>query len=279
MFFPVYPIPDISTEDATSTTTDSVDISSFTFTEQSDIDAAHSHRMRTMRPAMTYEDAMLARQRVDTTTSHSSTLVTDSETTQSTTTDKSTTAINESNEHITRRVFDMNEHDTFESLRTNRPKSNVDTTHIPPDMETTMDEDDEMNEEESEPIPMEDETEEKNSHVENELRGRVISKDDIESIRGRALNISSGADLNPKIQKQQQQQPYSGIVYVTAPTTSSYSPRSSSTFQNDLSNVDIDDIFPNSEHLMPVLTSTTSQDTTCQSKVRCTQQNLKYREI
>lgn len=81
-------------------------------------------------------------------------------------------------------------------------------------------------------------------------RRPVVSKDDIESIRGRALNFTSSE--NP-----QQQQKFSGIVYVTAPTTSSLLSKSSKSFQNDLSNVDmdVDDNFHNNEHLASATTT------------------------
>lgn len=238
---------------------------------------------------MTYEDAMIARQRIDEPTSHSPALVTESEATQSTT-DQSTTpaAINENHEQITRRAFEMNEHHTFESMKTNRPKlgrDHSDTTHNPMMMEEGDDDDVDTNDEESESFPMDDdETEDVDNEEESDVRrpamgkdrSRVISRDDIESIRGRALNITS-ADHH-RILQQQPQQPYSGIVYVTAPTTSAFLPRSSSSFHNDLSNVDIEDIFPNSEHLAAVPTTTPAHDAGCQSKVRyiwCSEMDIK----
>lgn len=261
----------MSTEDVTSTTTEAIDISSFTITDEpSDIDAAHSHRMHTTRPAMTYEDAMLARQRIDEPTSHQSTLVTDTDMSTQSPTNKPMSAIGDSHdhehEHITRRVFEMDEHNAFESMRTNRPKVMVredDAAHHPSLADTVMSEDeDDMADDESESISLDaHDHDEANDHDDNDDtesdhamgeadRSRIISKDDIESIRGRALNISH-VDHSQKVQ-----QPYSGIVYVTAPTTSSFLPRASGAFRNDLSNVDIDDVFSNSEHLEPVTTGT-----------------------
>lgn len=101
--------------------------------------------------------------------------------------------------------------------------------------------------------------------------GRIVvalSNDNIESIRGRALNFSNVERKTPVS---------AGIVYVTAPTTqplpSSAMPRSSKAFSGDLSDVSMDgddsDEFNGSGTMTTTTTTTTSaHDSDCQSKVR-----------
>lgn len=65
-------------------------------------------------------------------------------------------------------------------------------------------------------------------------RTASISKDDIEMMRGRALNINNSEHKRKS----------SGILYVTAPTTESLRPRSRNTFvdgDRELSDVSMDD--------------------------------------
>lgn len=81
-------------------------------------------------------------------------------------------------------------------------------------------------------------------------RSQVVSKDDIESIRGRALNFNK---------TDRKQQKSSGVIYVTAPSIESTSKHSKS-FNDDLSdvNMDNDDMdFHSSEHM---ITTTTAQN-------------------
>lgn len=91
-------------------------------------------------------------------------------------------------------------------------------------------------------------------------RSRVVSKDDIESIRGRALNLTS---------TERRQQSMSGAIYVTAPTL--VMPKASKTFSDDLSDVSMDNDgldFKSGEHMTAVPSPPTPYDLECQSKVR-----------
>lgn len=89
------------------------------------------------------------------------------------------------------------------------------------------------------------------------VRSRVVSKDDIESIRGRALNFTSAENT--------QQQKFSGVVYVTAPTTSSLLSKTSKSLKNDLSDVDMEDNFQSSEQATTTIPLIHELD--CQTKV------------
>lgn len=82
-------------------------------------------------------------------------------------------------------------------------------------------------------------------------RSQVVSKDDIESIRGRAFNFNK---------TERKPQKSSGVIYVTAPSIESTSKHSIS-FNDDLSdvNMDNDDMdFHSSEHM--ATTTTTAQN-------------------
>lgn len=74
-------------------------------------------------------------------------------------------------------------------------------------------------------------------------RTASVSKDDIEMMRGRALNINDS----------EHQRKSSGILYVTAPTTETFRPKSDNSFGGDgnreLSDVSMDDDEPFQTHL------------------------------
>ncbi|XP_031630800.1 putative epidermal cell surface receptor isoform X2 [Contarinia nasturtii] len=92
-------------------------------------------------------------------------------------------------------------------------------------------------------------------------RTRIVSKDDIESIRGRALNLSGV----------EHRQPASGVIYVTAPPTQSM-PKSLKTFSDDLSDVSMDNDgmeVHSSEHIAPTQTATLTHEPECLSKDGC----------
>lgn len=99
--------------------------------------------------------------------------------------------------------------------------------------------------------------------VEND-RSRVVSKNYIESIRGRALNITS-TDM------QMERQQTSAFVFVTP---SSVQPKSMHTFGDDLSDVSMDDDGLDDFHIRSHVEQTTKpstpllHDSECQSKVR-----------
>lgn len=101
-------------------------------------------------------------------------------------------------------------------------------------------------------------------------RSRVVSKDDIESIRGRALNLTNSERKQPTS---------SGVIYVTAPPSapvpSMSIPKSAKTFSDDLSDVSMDNDsmdYQSSEHVAKTTTTTTSTpsipDSECQTEVR-----------
>lgn len=95
-------------------------------------------------------------------------------------------------------------------------------------------------------------------------RSRIVSKNDIESIRGRALNITS---TGMEMERQQT----SAFVFVTP---SSVEPKSKHTFGDDLSDVSMDDggldDFHSRSHVEQITKPSTPliHDSECQSKVR-----------
>lgn len=105
-------------------------------------------------------------------------------------------------------------------------------------------------------------------------RSRVVSKDDIESIRGRALNLTNS---------ERKQSTPGGVIYVTAPppppVPSMSIPKSAKTFSDDLSDVSMDNDsmdFQSSEHVGKTTTTstTTPSISECKAEVRY-RQNMK----
>lgn len=95
------------------------------------------------------------------------------------------------------------------------------------------------------------------STIKSSDRSRIVSKDDIESIRGRALNLNSTDRKSTT----------SGIIYVTAPPSSQ---KPSKTFSDDLSDVSMDNEsmdFHSSEHVVTTAQPSLIHDTECHSKV------------
>lgn len=91
-------------------------------------------------------------------------------------------------------------------------------------------------------------------------RSRVVSKDDIESIRGRALNFNN---------TEQKKQKSSGVIYVTAPPAQPAAKLSKSF--DDLSDVSMDNDgmdFHSSEHTESTAPTPLIHDSECLSKVR-----------
>lgn len=113
-------------------------------------------------------------------------------------------------------------------------------------------------------IPTKSSTISQPNAVENE-RSRIVSKNDIESIRGRALNITS---TGMEMERQQT----SAFVFVTP--SSSVQPKSMHTFGDDLSDVSMDgdglDDFHSRSHVEQTTKPSTPliHDSECQSKVR-----------
>lgn len=107
------------------------------------------------------------------------------------------------------------------------------------------------------------------SVIKSSVRSRVVSKDDIESIRGRSLNLTNN----------ERNHSTSGVIYVTAPpplapVLSMSMPKSAKSFSDDLTDVSMDNDgmdFQSSEHFAQTTTSTTTsssvQDSECRSKV------------
>lgn len=104
-------------------------------------------------------------------------------------------------------------------------------------------------------------------------RSRVVSKEDIESIRGRSLNLTN-TDHKDSIT--------GGVIYVTAPPQSTVSPpakavsKSLKAFNDDLSDVSMDNDNDNTDFQSSEIDSKTSttiasvptvHDSMCQSKV------------
>lgn len=103
------------------------------------------------------------------------------------------------------------------------------------------------------------------SIIKSNDRSRIVSKDDIESIRGRALNLSST----------ERKSSTSGVIYVTAPPTPApaISKSAKSSFSDDLSDVSMDNEsmdFHSSEHVATTAQPSLMHNTECHSKVRQT---------
>lgn len=97
------------------------------------------------------------------------------------------------------------------------------------------------------------------SAIKSNDRSRIVSKDDIESIRGRALNLSS-IEHRPST---------SGMIFVTAPPALVL-PKSSKTFSDDLSDVSMDNEgmdLNSSEHVSATSQLPLIHDSECHSKV------------
>ncbi|XP_055308987.1 putative epidermal cell surface receptor isoform X2 [Sitodiplosis mosellana] len=93
-------------------------------------------------------------------------------------------------------------------------------------------------------------------------RSRVVSKDDIESIRGRALNLSSTESKQPKS---------AGVIYVTVSPVQN-KPMHSKSFSDDLSDVSMDNDgmdLNSSEHMVATTQTSLNHDTKCKSKDDC----------
>lgn len=96
-------------------------------------------------------------------------------------------------------------------------------------------------------------------------RIRVVSKDDIDLIRGRALNLTGKSTT-------------SGVIYVTAPPPAL--PKSSKSFSDDLSDVSMDNDgmdFHSSEHVMTTARTPPIHNSECQSKVCNLNNNFPFR--
>lgn len=245
---------DTSITDTMTSTTENVYMSSIA---EQNADELHSHVEQTTK-MITSTDAITTNQTNEVSTSIPSAINAESDATKQTEKpieEKQNVAISQSNVHGKPSISvdsiekAKHENENMERVSITYATHIPTTTTAPTTTTPTVDSETEMQEQQTKSnLATSTSTASPIRKINENDRRQVVSKDDIESIRGRALNFSSTENA---------QQKFSGIVYVTAPTTSSLLPKSSKSFQNDLSNVDmdVDDNFHNNEHLATATTT------------------------